>query len=88
MSANPLGDTTKCVRNHLELITHVAQMPSSKCMPEALQTLITETSVTEYVDVVKVLQTCVHEEVCLSLDYAESFLGFSPSLQANDRMVP
>lgn len=46
-------------------------------MPEELQTLITEATVTEKVGVVTVLQTCTHEEVGLSLDYAELFLGFS-----------
>jgi hypothetical protein len=46
-SANPLGNITESVRNHLELIIYVAQMPSSKSMPEALQTLITEAAVTE-----------------------------------------
>jgi hypothetical protein len=38
-------------------------MPGNKSMPEALQTLITETAVTEYVGAVTVLQTCIHEEV-------------------------
>jgi hypothetical protein len=47
MSANPLSIIPESLRNHLELIIYVAQMASSKSMPEALQTLITEAAVTE-----------------------------------------
>jgi hypothetical protein len=70
------------VRNHLELIIHVIQMPSSKSMPEALQTLITG-----QVGVAVALLTCIQEEPGLSLDSAELFHGFSHSLQVNGGMV-